>query len=223
MKKLVLIIFSALIMTIFIALNYLLWDREKRIDMDADKMASIDTLSSQIRSLTDENRQLRVKILEQDDSIKSLQVKLIQADQDKNKVRNTLQQKDDVINILKQQVDIKPMEAAVRKWVDSIDKGQYEIAYDLQFRGGNGQDKTEFINNYKNSVKSMKIKTVALAVEGVPNEKRGEIIFKAVLDVKKAGVDGKISLIEGVNERFFSVKFDKDKNEWIISDIYMKL
>lgn len=221
MKKLILVIISALIMTVFIAFNYLLWDREKIVGMDADKMASIDALSKQIRNFDEEIKLLRLKSQDQDEGIRSLQDKLNQSESERSNLKEKVLQQGELIGFIKQSANLKPLEAVVRKWAESIDNGQYDAAYGLQSRQYMKQDNIEFVNSYRTSVKSMKIKSLSLALEGIPSERHGEVIFKTVLEVKKNENSGKISLVDGNNERFFVIGWDQYNKDWVITDIFV--
>lgn len=223
MKKVVLVLVCSLILTVFIAFNYLLWDRERFQDIDASKSASIEALGREINKLTSDNKQLESRISDMDSYIKTLQIRINQLEQENYKNKELISQKNEIINIFKQQVDLKPMEETIIKWVDSIDKGQYETAYDLQLKQYTSQNSpvslTDFINIFKNNITSMKIKSIKLYIDKVSNDKKGDVVFKVSLEVKKTG-DNVRSLFEnGINEKLFTVIYDSVKNCWIISDI----
>lgn len=65
MKKLVLVFVSALLLAVFIAFNYLLWEREGREEKlqqlesnNASNNASMNTLNHEIKTLEDDNSKL---------------------------------------------------------------------------------------------------------------------------------------------------------------------
>lgn len=220
MKKLILVIISALIMTVFIAFNYLLWDREKIVGMDADKMASIDALSKQIRNLNDENSLIRQKSKDQDETIQSMQEKINQTAMERSLYKDKSESQGYAIRYLKQSANLKPLEEVIRKWVEGINNGQYEAAYRLQSKQYMKQDINGFTNTYKTSVRNMSLKSLTLAVDGIPDERKNEIIFKAVLEVKKNDSSNKLSLNDGNNVRFFAIGWNQYSDEWVINDIF---
>ncbi|MDF2522658.1 MAG: hypothetical protein K0R31_299 [Clostridiales bacterium] len=220
MKKLILVIISALIMTVFIAFNYLLWDREKIVGLDADKMASIDALSRQIRNIDEENKLIRQKSQDQDESIRSLQEKLNQTAAERGVFSNKVAMQEGAIAYLKQSANLKPLEDIVKKWVDSVNNGRYDIAYGLHSRQFIKQDINEFTSIYKKAVKSVSLKTLIFTIDGIPEDRKGEIVFKAVLEVKKNENSGNTPFVEGNNERFFSLGWDQYSRGWVITDIF---
>lgn len=220
MKKLILIVFSAIVLGVFIALNYLLWDREMRINKNADSVESINALSRQIKSQTDENRQLNIKIYELEDSVKALQGKLSQADSENKALKETLQTRENTIAVMKGSADLAPLVSAIGKWVEAIDGGQYDVAYNLMAKSPTRPEKNEFTTNYKASVKSMSIASVTYAGEAVQNDRKGEIVIRTVLKVVRSTPEGKVALTDGSNVRLFAMIYDKDKTGWVINDIF---
>ena len=227
MKKAVLILVSAVILTVFIAFNYLLWDRENKIKnfefINDTKNSSIDTLGAEISSLKDANSQLKDRITELEDFNKGALLKNSELESSKSKADKELAQKKEVINKLQQQADMKVLEEPVRKWVESLDKSQFEAAYNIQYKHSlvNTDNITlsDFTKTYKESVKSIKIKSIKLVTEEMPPDKVGNIIFKTVLEVKKTENSTSNTFNEGTNERYFYIDFDKQSNEWVITDV----
>lgn len=233
MKKFVLVMVCALLMVVFIALNYLLWDRENKerniLDLEysnASNNASINALGREIKNLEDENQALKAKLAAMDDSYKLLQAHNNQLEQEKLKIFEALAHKSEIIDKLKQEVDPKTLEAPIRKWVESIDAGDYESAYNLQTKKMTEDSGilglTDFKNVYRSSVKSVKLKSIKLNTGGTTDAKKGDIVFDVTLEVKKVedGNNGRIQFNDGLNERFFTIDYDKGKNSWLISNIF---
>jgi cell division protein FtsB len=226
MKKLVLILVCALIMTVFIAFNYLLWDRENKIrnieNLNVSKNMSIDALGDKIKSLTDENKQLQEENKKKEDENNRIRSKYYLADQDLALLRKTLNNKNDVIQQLKMQADLKPLEAVIRKWAESIDKGEYEPAYELQksqlTSGDNNIDFSSFMDAYKTNIKNIKVKDIKLQEDENNGTIQG-LVFAVSLEVKLVeGADGSL-YADGVNERYFTIGFDEAKLDWVIDNI----
>jgi septal ring factor EnvC (AmiA/AmiB activator) len=233
MKKFILVMVCTLLMTMLIAFNYLLWDREnKKKDIEnleqskVSNSVSINALGRNIKELEDENRALNDTIELMEGNIKELDEYISDLESEKNKLIKILQQKNTVINKLKEEVDPSILEAPVRKWVQAINSGDYESVYNLQTAKMNQSSGflniTDLENSYKNSIQSIKLKSIKLDMEEVPVETPGDICFFVTLDVKKSGnADvGKIQLEEGINNKLIAVDYDKEKNIWVISGIY---
>ncbi|MCX8130787.1 MAG: hypothetical protein N3I35_11885 [Clostridia bacterium] len=230
MKKLVLILVCAMLMTVFVAFNYLLWDKEqntksiKTLEVKNDnKDATIDALGRDIKNLEYANRDLNSKVKVLENNYNELQKKNDEMQQDYLKSRQLIESKDAIISVFKEQVDMKPLEAVIKKWVESIDRGQYETAYKLEYRhyknSGEVIGLNEYSDNYKKAIKSIKIKSVKLEDEEAESEREG-ITFIAVLDVKKNEDASGTIFTDGINEKVFSVIYDKEKGGWIIADIF---
>lgn len=233
MKKLALVMICTLLIVIFIAFNYLLWDREnKEKDIEnlerlkASSSTSIDILGKKINELEDENKILKDRMNELETSNRLLEYEKKRLEQDKADVKNILDGKLEVINALKQHADLKALEEIAVKWVKNIDQGDYTTAYELMQKQPSSpdgfSDVNDFINSYRNAVKKIEITSIELCTEGVPNNKIGDIIFKAIVEVqlvnKRSNV-GRVQFSEGVNEVFFTFDYDKKTGQWMIADI----
>jgi len=234
MKKFVLVMACMPLLVIFIALNYLLWDRENKEkdirDLEYSKAssnASINALGREIKALEDENQALREKLEEADKKFKELEAYRDRLEKEKDEINKTLLHKVDVINRLKQEVDPKVLEAPVRKWIESIDAGDYESAYDIQtseFIEKMGfSDLADFRKGCESSIKNIKLKSIKLYTEPTRSNTTADILFLTTLEVKKAegGNTGKIQFDEGLNERFFAINYNKERNMWMVSDIFV--
>lgn len=223
MKRFVLIVVCILFLTVFATLDYMLWDRDNKIksyeSLNYSKNVSIDALGEKIKSLDDANKQLKNNVSQLEQDNKRLSDKNNQLAEDKLKSDTAIDYRNDVISMLKQAIDPQPFEAIIKKWADSIDKGQYQVAYGLQSRDSLSKDGlldlNDFTLSYKNTVKSMKVKSITLNTEGIPFKKKGDIVFKVVLDVKKVG--NSYSLFnDGSNEVYFTMDLNELRNGWAI-------
>ncbi|MCR4434997.1 MAG: hypothetical protein QHH06_06405 [Clostridiales bacterium] len=227
MKKFILVMTSILVLTIFAAFNYLVWDRENKIrgieSINGGKSTSIDALGEKIKNLTEENKRLNEKANQLDGENRGLTEKNRQLEAEKQQVEETLDRKNQVIDKLKQHLDPKHFEDIIKKWAEGIDEGQYDIAYDLQEKNPQnpyGSDNLSgFSDKYKGTVKSIKVMSVSYMTEGVPDSRQGDILFKVAMEVHK--VDGADNTLfeEGRNDRFFTFSFSKEKNDWLIWSI----
>lgn len=227
MKKLVLVLVCVLIMTIFIAFNYLLWDRENKIknieNLNTSKNMSIDTLGDKIKNLDDANKQLAEEIKKLEGEKGSLTERYQLLEQELTVTKDNLKQKNVVLNQLKRLADIKALEQVVKKWVESIDAGKYDEAYKLQIKQlaspENNISLDSFANIYVSNIKNIKIKSIKLYEDDMSAERQGDIVFEVSLDVKKAENAKDSVFKEGLNERYFVVGYDETTGEWIIDNI----
>jgi len=191
--------------------------------LSASKSASIDALGEKIKALDDINKQQKKEIEDLNDRNQMLHSQNLQLMQDNQDIMNALAEKNEVIFKLKQMADLKPLEDNIKKWAEGINKGQYEQSYSL-LTGQAAMDKDgstleDFAYNYKNAIKSIKIKSIKLYVDEMNYEKKSDLIFDVILEIKKTD-NTKVSLFDdGMNEKFFTVVYDKGKNDWLISNI----
>lgn len=228
MKKLALVLVSVIIMTVFIAFNFLIWDRENQIrnfeNLNDAKSSSIDALGSEISNLKNFNNELRSRVAELEGEKEAILKESTELENNKKVIENELSHKKDLITRLQKQADLRPLEETVRKWVDALDRGSTEAAYSLQYEhdlyAGQKITLDEFKNTYSSSIKDIRIKSIKLYNEELPDEKRGNIIYKVTLEVKKTADSPSGIFEEGINERYFVIGFDKQKNQWVITDIW---
>lgn len=230
MKKLVLLLVCAMLMTLFVAFNYLLWDKEQNTQSiknleykNDDKDATINALGREIKNLEDANREYSTRIKALETNITQLQESNDALVQEQKKNRELLERKNEIIDIFKQQVDMKPLEGAIKKWAESIDKGQYETAYKLETQkfkdSGELVSLNEYSEAYKQTIKGIKVTQVEVYNEEVGNAGSGDIVFKVELEVNKEKGAADAQFVEGANQKLFFLTYDKEKGGWIISDI----
>lgn len=236
MKKLVLIVVSALLLIMFIGFNYLLWDRENKEEdiksLEYSKVsndASISALGREIKGLEDEKNKLNNRIKTLEESISILESERRKLNEVVYQAKQVISHKNMVIGNLLKHTDTRPMQECIKEWIEAIDKGNYETAYNLLQDQMAAQDESisvlDFTNSYKGVVNSIKIQSIELFLDELPEDKTGQIIFRVILDVKIA--EGKKDInptfIEGRNEKYVIVDYDKYKKEWVIVRIFNTL
>jgi len=129
MKRFVVIVTSLFIIFVFIALNYLLWDRESLVKLRKADPASIDALgrinmsrSNEKNWLEQHNGELKSQIEELKKKIKELEANIINQQQ---LIDNNTQ----FIIEMKHQIDPEPLQLAAEEWVNLISGAEYEEAY----------------------------------------------------------------------------------------------
>ncbi len=129
MKRFVMIITSLLIIFIFIALNYLLWDRENLVTQSESNQASIEALTRMNMTLNQEKNSLEHQIAELklqnqglEDTIKGLESEIAVQ-------KSITDEKEKFIYNMKEHIDTKPLEAMALEWVNAIIERKYSEAY----------------------------------------------------------------------------------------------
>ena len=230
MKKLVLIMVFVLLMALFIAFNYLLWDRESKIndlkslaDTNDSYSVSISEKNREIKRLENENNQYLTEISSLEKEKEQLSQKNLKLESDKTSEAQKTRHKIDIINILKQNVDVKLFEDPVRKWVDAVDTGNYDEAYRLEYENASLQNKQvsleDYTNTLKNNVKSIKIKEIILDKD--TGKADGEISLAVTLEVRltEKPEPDLARFTEGSNEMKFKLDYNIVLNEFFITEI----
>ena len=225
MKKLVLILVCTVIMTVLIALNYLLWDKEESSKNIANlkysnesKDASIDVLGNEIKNSKDKMTELNNRIQSLEDSIKSLDEVNNKLQQKELETNDLLEQKNEMIDKLKVQSDIKPFESVIGKWAEALDKGEYDVANNL-IQKNNSVDVADSMKDFQNNVKSLKIKEFKLEANDNKAFEQGTIVFAVVLELKLSENAEATTFVEGNNKRYMTFDYEKKSDLWLISDI----
>jgi len=231
MKKLVLILVSALIIFTFIALNYLLWEKENR-DKDIENLkylnlssnSRINAYERDIKNLEEQLKLLKEEMSKLEESNKLLEEDKLQLEKEIAHYSEVLDKRNVTIDALSRIANIKELEAPVRKWIEAIDAGEYIEAYKLQSKElmekENIRNPDDLARKFKNSVSSMRIRDIKLVTEDIPENKVGNIIFNVEIDVeKKQNEQGNSAFINGSNNMYFTVDYNAEREYWVISDI----
>ncbi len=235
MKKLVLLMVSALVLTIFISFNYLLWFRGEQITDYQDRIKKIEEQQAMKENIANSNNNYYLgQILEKNREIEYLNKEIERLKSDSNRLEQELQlgttdlkRKSAVINKLKVQSDLEPLKAVITTWIELIDKGMYENAYRLQNNLLDGasmsqeaaKNLSEFTDKYRKNIKNVSVKSIELLSEGFTDDKKGDIVFKVSIDVKKPENSDYNEFLEGINTLYFGMTVDQSGNRWIISSI----
>ena len=236
MKKFILIVFFSLVIVVFVGFNYLLWERENREkdikslqDINASNSITISALNRQLESL-DNNLKIKndnINKLNEENSL--LKKDLEKLNQDYLKSNKTITHKNEVIGYLYKNVQPGIIETPIKKWAEYINAGDYESAYRTWYI--NKEDEMEsladFTNKYKDKIKSVKIKSIALYNQDIEKQygasilQEGDMFFMVELDVKLVDGSGKSDVLfaEGVNQRIFVLRYNSKEEKWHISGI----
>ena len=129
MKRFVVIVTSLLIIFVFVALNYLLWDRESLVTLRESNQASIDALSrinmnlgDEKSRLTDHNSILTEQVSELEAKVKDLEKNVL--DQ-----KNRISEQTEFILSMKMQLNPLPVETAALGWVNMLSERSFGTAF----------------------------------------------------------------------------------------------
>lgn len=238
MKKLVLVVVWILLIAVFVVLNYLIWDRENKEkdiesleSLNASNSSSIAALGREINNLETEKKRLETEIFNLEKKISDLEETNKEIEEDNRKNLEIISRKNEIIYKLIQQLDKKEVEKVIIKWADNINNGNYDEAYKLMRLSPSSNqalmNSKEFAENYKNSIKSIKIETMELLPEEILREdisgdKKGDIVYKVIFNVEKSeGYDKSItSFSEGLNERYITLDYSVEMEQWMISGVF---
>lgn len=227
LKNFVLVVISAIVLTVFIALNYLLWDRETRMksfeNFKDSQNVNIDSLKRQLDAITKENENLKEKNNEISENVKYLEDGKNKLNIEKDSLRKKLQEANDIITAVESKIDMKPVELIVKRWVDGINGRQPEVAYNMQYKNifstSSAISMDEFRNVYSKGVASIRLKSVKPYQGKTPEDMSGQLLFVVSLEVKKdiGAEPGFFS--DGINDKIFVLKLDQKSNAWVIVDV----
>ena len=230
MKKLILGMFFVLLTALFIAFNYLLWDKEsrenefKRLEnVNASNVASINAHKREIDSLVEENSKLSDEIERLENEREQLiQDKLVLAEE-RDKSGQSVQEKVSFINVLKQYVSLEDLSEPIRKWADALNQGKYDEAYAYEYAAVAEENRTvspaRYAEEMKDTIRKVEISEVKL--DKLRGSGNGDIILEVRLNIKLADDTGTVSqrYSEGVNDRYIKIQYDYSTKTFIIAAI----
>ncbi len=223
MRKLVLVIVSVVLLSVFIAVNYLLWKNEQYSKSGENKEALINALYGNIKYLEDANAQLNNEKKNYEALAKRLESEKDSLEYEVDRLNELLEQRNQLIYMFKQEVDLSSARAVIVQWIDGINKGDYSAAASLMSKPikllGQNATAIEFENYYSEHIKQIRIKSIELYKSETPAERKGDIVFVVSLDVEKLKEEEKPEYREGDNLKYIIVQYDVSGKRWIISDI----
>ncbi|MBP7175263.1 MAG: hypothetical protein KBA53_03450 [Thermoclostridium sp.] len=129
MKRFVMIITSMLIIFVFIALNYLLWDRESLVAQGESNQANIDTLTRMNMTLNQEKNSLDLQATELKKQIENLEEKIKGLEGEITLQKRVTDEKVKMVMNMKDHIDRVPVETITLEWVNNIIEKKYSEAY----------------------------------------------------------------------------------------------
>jgi FtsZ-binding cell division protein ZapB len=230
MKKFILVMVFALLIALFIAFNYLIWDRESNLaeiknlqTINASYDASISVQKREINSLEEEVSSLRERIrqLEQENE-QLLKDKDLAVDA-WNQAEASLRGKIDFINVIKEYTDIQFLANPVILWAEAINSGNFQEAYQIEYESLPAGERTVSLAAYTERMKVSvtQIEITDIRIDKLRGSGNGDIYLNIRFNVKlPEDVDIKNArFAEGENEMYVKVDYSKDKKAFIISSM----
>ena len=230
MKKFILVMVSALLIALFIAFNYLLWDRESKLaeirnleSVNASYSASVSVHKREINTLEEEVKSLNNQITQYRDEIDKLLQERDQAISDRLQEEATLKAKVDFINVLKEHTDIQVLSRPVVLWAEAVNNGSFDEAFDIEYEGVPPRERTVSLSTYVEQMKATveRIEINEIKVDRLRGYGTGDIYLNVRFSVRLVE-DADISssrLSDGENEMYVKLDYSKDKKAFIISSM----
>ena len=230
MKKFILVMVSALLIALFIAFNYLLWDRESKLaeiknleSINASYSASVSVNKREISSLEEEIKSLNNQIGQYKDEIDKLLQERDQAISDRLQEEATLKAKVDFINVLKEHTDIQVLSRPVVLWAEAVNNGSFDEAFDIEYEGVPPRERTVSLSTYVEQMKATveRIEINEIKVDRLRGYGTGDIYLNVRFSVRLVE-DADISssrFSDGENEMYVKLDYSKDKKAFIISSM----
>lgn len=129
MKRFVMIVTSLLILFVFIALNYLLWDRESLVTEGKSNQASIETLTRMNMALNQEKSKLEQQVSDLQKQIEGLEEKIKGLQGDAVEQKKIVDSRTSFIMSMKSHINTEPVREMTLNWIKSIQNQKYPEAF----------------------------------------------------------------------------------------------
>ena len=230
MKKFILVMVFFLLIALFIAFNYLLWDRESKLaeiknleSINASYSASVSVNKREISSLEEEIKSLNNQIGQYKDEIDRLQKEKEQAISDRVQGEAITREKIDLINALKEQTDIQFLSEPIILWAEALNNASFDEAYSIEYEGVPLKERAVSLSAYVEQMKSTveKIEITEIKVDKLRGYGNGEIFLNVSFNVVLAeNADPEASRFgDGENQMYVKVDYSKSKRAFIISSM----
>jgi len=228
MKRFVVIITSLLIIFVFIALNYLLWDRESLVTLRESNQASIDALSRINMNLSEENSKLSRQVEEMRGQIEALNGKVSELEADNQEKQLVIEEQKQFILDLKANINPEPVKTEANEWINAISEKNFDKAFlkssvSCSFWGNNWTPRI-FYNYFVQNVKDIKpildAEKNEIQIEVIPYQ-TADFNIKAVIRVQveltEKAIDEYLKQGENIIELDFT--YDDRLEQWAITSV----
>lgn len=229
MKKFVLIIICAIVILFLVIFNYLLWDRDSKVNelnnLKHDKVGNTQTiniLSMQLAKYEDDNNLLVSKIGELNETIKSLKDQIIDLENLIEENKETITQKDELIMHLTRNVSKEYLSNIFSSWIEMILNNDVNDVYSKLIMEFIDAEKVEYtaLRGFMSGVSNISIVSLREPVDEEIKDYEGRVLVATIEVIYKEGSDEfEIFFINGVNSYFIYFEYDLSKNVWKITEI----
>jgi len=193
-KKIVLTLFFSVFLGIFIAFNYLLIQKENTEigtrELEQEMTAKSATIANQVDRIGDLERRTSdlidqvASLREQNDEKESAISSLEKITDDQGEM---LGRREDLINKLKQGLDVEQVGQQAREWIEFINSNEYEKAYARFNRPIDNAYTTmilsEFREYYSRQVGMVEVKSIDVMTRGIPETIDNDLVVAVVVDL----------------------------------------
>lgn len=217
MKRFVTFFISLFIIFVFIALNYLLIDRETLVDQKESNIASINSLSRVNKTLSDDLEAAEEKIKKLTANIEELE--------NKNKELETdIENKNNIVSQLKAKIDIEPIKKEAVKWITLLEGRNMAEAYTQLEQNSILWDNTwssiQFRNNFLKGIEILEIlknEKEEIDIEIIPSgEKNLEVLVSFKVNIEFFEDEEHMHLKEGENIINLTFDYNETHEKWMI-------
>lgn len=228
MKRFVVIVTSLMIIFVFIALNYLLWDRESLVTLRESNQASIDALSRINMNLSEENSKLTRQIEEMRGQMEALNSKIQELENTNLQQQQIIDELRGFILDLKAHIDPEPVRSEAYEWINSIseknfDKALLKLSSLCTFWGNNWTPRM-FTGYFEHNVKNIQVmvnpEDNKPLIEVIPYQ-TSDFNVKAVIRVYAELNEGAVQeyLKHGENIIEMDFTYNDRLEQWIITSV----
>lgn len=214
----------------FIAFNYLLWDRESKAaeiknlqSVNVSNDASISAQKREISALVDEVSGLKDRIEQLERDKEQLQKEKEAAAAEIERTEASLRERIDFINILKEHSNIESLSKPIVLWAEALSQGNFEDAYDMEYAAVPEKDRTIKLNAYIEQMTSSvsKVEITEVKLDKLRGAGNGEIYLFVKYNVKlvENADTTNLKFSDGENEMYVKVDYSKEKKSFIISSM----
>ncbi|HEX2945104.1 MAG TPA: hypothetical protein VHT96_04040 [Clostridia bacterium] len=230
MKKFILVMVFVLLTALFVAFNYLLWDRESKVtelkdleNANAGNNATINSQKREIENLIDENNKLNERIDQLDKDNKQLGQESSNLALERDNKAAALDERIKFINNLKKFADLKVLADPIVKWADAINQGNFDQAYAIEYSGVPPKDRTVDLASYSEDMKKTirKVEIIDMKIDPIRGSGDGNVYLDVKLSVRLAdGADMSVSrFVEGENSAYVRFDYSENQKAFVISAI----
>jgi len=193
-KKIVLTVFFSVFICVFVAFNYLLIQKENtEIDtreLEQEMTAKSATISSQVDKINDLERRA-AEMYEQIGSLREggeeKDAVIFTLEEDAARREELLGNREDLINKLKQGLDVMQVGKQAYEWVSYINNKEYDMAYARFNRAIDSAYVSlilsEFRAYYERQIAMVEVRTIDVMTRGIPEHIDNDLVIAVVVDL----------------------------------------